>query len=99
MQNVAFIAGFLGKKHASVKQTRSPLQTAGFMISGSRYRVLSHRLREPRHWHHATNVHSSEGQAAVGRIVSRKRRGGFEDEDGPSFLLGPTDGRTDYADI
>ena len=37
---------------------------------------------------------------AAGRIVSRKRRGGFEDE-ASLFLLCPTDddGLADYADI
>ena len=38
---------------------------------------------------------------AAGRIVSRKRRGGFEDEASLFLLLCPTDddGLADYADI
>ena len=38
---------------------------------------------------------------AAGRIVSRKRRGGFEDEASLFLLLRPTDddGLADYADI
>ena len=38
---------------------------------------------------------------AVGRIVSRKRRGGFEDNDDEASLSLPStdDGLADYADI